>query len=77
MTNYKSIPIQLAAGTKIRFEYSSPEQVKWGNNDDPDKYLQRGAIYTVALLEVHTQHTKVYLQEFPDKKFNSVSFSLV
>ncbi len=76
MNNYESIPINLQGGEKVRFEESTPEQVKWGSNDDPKKFLKRGEVYTIEKLEVHSQHTKVILQECLGKKFNSVSFSL-
>jgi hypothetical protein len=67
--------IYATEGTRVRFRESCIEQVRWGSNDDPDKTLNLGKIYTVSRTEVHSMHTKVYLAEFPDFKFNAVSFS--
>lgn len=53
---------------------ATAEQVKWGCNDDPRGLLDEGAQYTVKKEEVHSWHTKYELEEFPGKKFNSVSF---
>lgn len=64
-------------GTKVRFTGASIEQIRWGANDDPREDLKPGKIYTVDHTEVHSQHTKVYLKEFPDRKFNSVCFEEV
>lgn len=74
--NYISMPIDAAPGTKVKFCYSNQAQVKWGSNDDPALFCYTGGVYTVDHTEIHSQHTKVYLKEFPGKKFNSVSFSL-
>ena len=62
---------------KVKFIKSSNEQVKWGNNDDPSKYLKEGNIYDVMNKEVHSWHTKIILKDFPDKKFNDVSFEYI
>lgn len=55
---------------------SSDEQVSWGGNDDPRPLLEEGRSYEVADLEMHSWHTKITLVDFPDKKFNSVSFDI-
>jgi hypothetical protein len=73
---YNSMPINAAPGTKVMFRQSNRDQVRWGGNDDPALVCYTGGIYTVDHTEIHSQHTKVYLKEFPGKKFNSVSFSL-
>ena len=62
------------AGTKVKFVGASDEQVGWGSNDDPREYLQLGGIYTIKEKDVHSWHTKVTLEEFPDYRFNSVHF---
>lgn len=49
-------------------------QVRWGGNDDPRGLLEPGAEYEVKDVEVHSQHTKVYLCAHPHKRFNSVHF---
>jgi len=54
----------------------NPEAVKWGSNDDPVGLLEPGKKYVIENIEVHSWHTKIFLQEFPGKKFNSVHFNL-
>jgi hypothetical protein len=61
-------------GKRVKYIGASIEQIKWGSNDDPRQLLTEGETYTVDEVEVHSWHTKIYLKEFPDKKFNSVSF---
>lgn len=68
------IDIDSPKGTKVVFWSSIPEQVRWGGNDDPDEHLVRGQTYTIERTEIHSQHTKVFLEGFPGLKFNSVSF---
>lgn len=53
---------------------ASDGQVRWGGNDDPRGLLEVGKAYAVAKREQHSWHTKLYLVDFPDKKFNSVCF---
>jgi hypothetical protein len=55
---------------------SSIEQTRWGGNDDPRGFLIPGKFYEVLEQEVHSWHTKLILTQFPDKKFNSVCFTL-
>lgn len=59
---------------KVQFVTSSPDQVRWGGNDDPDEHLVRGETYDVLEEEVHSFHTKLIIRGHTDKKFNSVSF---
>jgi len=63
-------------GTKVKFIGGTKDQHNWGNNDDPNGILVVGQIYTVKRTEVHTWHTKVYLQEVPGR-YNSVCFKEV
>lgn len=46
----------------------------WGGNTDPNGLLEIGKHYTVIEEDVHSWHTKLYLEEFPDKPFNSCHF---
>lgn len=39
-----------------------------------EKYLEVGKEYTVERTEVESWYTNVWLQEFPDVKFNSTCF---
>lgn len=48
--------------------------VKWGGNSNPEGLLVPGKEYEVEHEEVHGWHTKIYLKDFPGKKFNSVHF---
>lgn len=63
--------------SKVKFIGATDDQVNWGTNDDPRGLLEIGKIYTILKIDVHSWHTKIYLKEFPDKKFNSVSFEEV
>lgn len=64
------------AGDKMRYrEDAHTDQVRWGSNDDPRGVLIVGQVYTVVRREVHSWHTKVWLREFPDLKFNAIHFS--
>lgn len=51
-------------------------QVRWGSHDDPRGLLIPGGIYAVESVEVHTNHTKIFLAAFPGKSFNSVWFDI-
>ena len=62
-------------GTKVKYIGASDSQVRWGSNDDPRNCLIEGQLYTIDHTEVHSYHTKIYLKEFPDLKFNSCSFN--
>lgn len=66
--------INAGRGTKVIYRGATDEQVNWGSNDDPRGLLEKGATYTVYRTEIHSWHTKVFLVEFPDKKFNSAHF---
>ena len=59
---------------KVKYTGASDDQVRWGSNDDPRKYLVEGEYYTLIKREEHPWHTKYILEEFPEKKFNSVCF---
>ena len=62
-------------GTKVVYLGGADNSsINWGSHDDPRGVLLEGHTYTVDRTEVHTWHTKVYLQEFPNKHFNSVWF---
>lgn len=55
---------------------ATQEQINWGGNDDPRGLLESGKTYDIELVDIHTWHTKIYLKDFPGKKFNSVHFKL-
>jgi len=67
----------LTKGDKVVYTGATDEQVRWGSNDDPRGILVEGNTYTVARVEVHSWHTKVWLEEYPGLKFNIVHFELV
>jgi len=71
--------IYAKAGTKVKFieDNVSRAQIQWGSNDDPSGLLVIGRIYEIDHTEVHTQHTEVFLKEFPGKQFNSVWFESI
>lgn len=60
-------------GDKVKYIGCCREQVKWGNNDNPDDVLERGQEYIVEQTEVHTAHTKISIKGYKGK-FNSICF---
>ena len=60
-------------GETVRYIGCSEHQIRWGNCKDPRHRLIEKGLYMVERLEVHTQHTKVWLEHF-DGPFNSVCF---
>jgi len=56
---------------------TTDDQVQWGGNDDPRKFLLINAVYEVKNKYVHTWHTKLELHMYPGKYFNSVNFKEV
>ena len=52
---------------------ASDEQVNWGSNTDPRGLLNTENVYKVINVEVHSWHTKYYLEGI-EGKFNSVHF---
>ena len=66
--------INAPEGTLVIYLNESDAAIKWGNNYHPGAYLNFGQTYTIERTEIHSQHTKVYLKEVPDKYFNSVHF---
>ena len=64
-------------GPKVKYTGATDDQVRWGDNDDPRQHLRIDSTYTLLRKEVHSYHTKFTLVEFPQLKFNSVSFEEV
>lgn len=60
-------------GDRVVFTGATPEQVRWGDNDNPNGLLEVGASYEVSCVEIHSQHTKLSIVGVPGR-FNSVSF---
>jgi len=52
---------------------ASKDQIKWGNNDDPNKVCVIGKIYEVESQNIRSMHTKITLVGV-DGSFNSVCF---
>ena len=61
----------MKVGDKVRYVGTCDEQVKWGSNDDPRKYLQEFSVYEISNIDVHTWHTKIELVGYEGKWFNS------
>lgn len=68
---------QFKEGDSVLFTIATEDQIKWGNNEDPRLHLELNKEYVVSKVEVHTWHTKVYLEGFDNLPFNSVHFRLV
>jgi hypothetical protein len=61
-------------GGRVKFtKKATKEEIAWGSNDDPNELLVLGSEYTVASIEVHSFHTKLYL-EGVEGRFNTGSF---
>ena len=58
---------------RVRFLGCSDGQVSWAGHDDPKGILVIGNIYDVSKWEVHSWHTRVFLEGI-DGEFNSVCF---
>ena len=63
---------------KIKFiaKNVSKDQIDWGSHCDPRGVLIFGQQYELERAEVHSQHTKIFLKEFPGKSWNSVWFDI-
>lgn len=62
---------------KVRYlgdDEVSDAVVNWGSNDDTRGLLIKDKEYELLEQDVHSWHTKYILAEFPNKRFNSVSF---
>ena len=46
----------------------------WGGGGENHHLLEVGKEYTLEYVEVHSWHTIIYLEEFPNVEFNSVAF---
>jgi len=69
--------IDIKIGDVVEYIGCSKEQVKWGNNDDPNQsFLIVGREYIVSDVKVHSQHTKVSILN-KSGRFNSVCFRKV
>lgn len=60
-------------GTKVKYLGAIPEQIKWGNNDDPRPLLDVGSVYEVAAVKECLTHIKIQLTNY-HMWFNAVSF---
>lgn len=66
----------MKAGDYVKFLGCLPEQINWGNNDDPNPILFVGDFYFVEHVHIYAQHTKIELRGVKGK-FNSVCFEVV
>lgn len=63
-------------GDRVKYIGSTEDQVRWGNNDNPKGILIEGDTYYVERVEIHSQHTKLYLRGVYGK-YNSVCFEKI
>lgn len=64
---------EIKEGDFVRFVGCTKEQVRWGNNTDPEDLLVPGGVYYVLHAIVKSSHTKLILRGV-EGKFNSVCF---
>jgi hypothetical protein len=69
--------IEAEKGDKVIYTGASDEQVRWGGCDDPRGILEEGKEYVINHTEIHSWHTKVYLEGMEDKRFPSSAFENV
>ncbi len=74
--NKEESPEKIVAGDLVRFLGCSEEQVRWGDNDDPNPILLLGTVYHIREVETHSCYTKVSLEGIQGR-FNSVCFEKV
>lgn len=69
---------EIKVGDLVEFTSYSEAQVNFGSCSDPIKNLLKiGNYYRILDIEVHSWHTKFELENYPDRKFNSVHFTKV
>lgn len=61
------------AGDRVVFNGASQSQIGWGSNEDPRPFLTEGAVYVVEKVEVHSWHTKLWIDG--RGPFNASSFT--
>lgn len=78
VSNSSCMDIYSESGTKVKFKKNwKPVFLNWWPGfDDPRGKLVAGVIYTVSYTDVHSDYTKVYLEEV-EGAFNSVWFARV
>lgn len=72
------LPAPIKKGNMKKAKYTgnvSKEQINWGGNTDPSGILKEGEIYNVVSIEVHSYHTRIFLEGKPGY-YNSVWFDL-
>ena len=65
--------LDFKTGDLVTFTGASDAQVQWGGHSDPRPLLQKGKLYVVADVEVHSTYTRISLKGIKGQ-FNSVSF---
>jgi hypothetical protein len=68
---------RIRVGDSVRYIGADDEIVNFGGNDDPRGILIERGIYVVQGVRVFSSHTWIFLEEEPEKKFNSVCFEVV
>jgi hypothetical protein len=53
------------------------EENNWGSCDSASENLELNKVYTVKDVEIHSWHTKIFLEEIEGKRFNSVHFGTI
>lgn len=76
MTDLRKIKLsykEINANDYVKYIGCTKEQIRWGNNDDPEPVLVPGGVYYVLETIVKSSHTKLILRGVTGK-FNSVCF---
>ena len=68
---------KIDVGDVVQYIGCSKEQMRWGNNDDPQQsFLILGREYIVTDVDVHSYHTKISVAN-KQGRFNSVCFKKI
>ena len=68
--------IKMKVGARVRFTGTTDYQVHWANHTDPRGLLDETTVYTIERIEVHSYYTRLFLEGFSGKSFNSVCFKI-
>ena len=57
-----------------KFKCVRNDEDVWGGGGENHHLLEVGREYTLEDIVIHSWHTIIYIEEFPDMEFNSVAF---
>lgn len=70
------IMAKIEVGDYVKYNGCTKEQIRWGNNDDPNDQLMINGTYYVTKVDIRSSHTKISLRGIQGR-FNSVCFDIL